>query len=116
MENKTYEMNLLLDFFGELLSDRQRECLSLYYDDDLSLAEIAEIAGISRQGVRDNIVRATESLHFFEEKTGLVRRFLKTRDVVERIETQLAELSGHADERGRELIAGIAETVGDLKY
>ncbi len=58
MKNQVYRMSMLFDFYGELLTDRQREFFDLYYNDDLSLAEIAENAGISRQGVRDIIVRA----------------------------------------------------------
>ena len=53
MKNQTYRMTMLYDFYGELLTDRQREFFDLYYNEDLSLAEIAENAGISRQGVRD---------------------------------------------------------------
>ena len=53
MKNQTYRMSMLFDFYGELLTDRQKEFFDLYYNEDLSLAEIAEHAGISRQGVRD---------------------------------------------------------------
>ena len=62
MKNQTYRMTMLYDFYGELLTDRQREFFDLYYNEDLSLAEIAENAGISRQGVRDVIVRAEASM------------------------------------------------------
>ena len=58
MKNQTYRMTMLLDFYGEILTQRQREFFDLYYNEDLSLAEIAENYGISRQGVRDAIVRA----------------------------------------------------------
>ena len=57
MKNQTDRMTMLFDFYGELLTDRQKEFFDLYYNEDLSLAEIAENAGISRQGVRDVIVR-----------------------------------------------------------
>ena len=58
MKNQTYRMTMLFDFYGELLTERQREFFDLYYNEDLSLTEIAENSGISRQGVRDVIVRA----------------------------------------------------------
>ena len=58
VKNQTYRMTLLFDFYGELLTERQKEFFDLYYNEDLSLAEIAENSGISRQGVRDVIVRA----------------------------------------------------------
>ncbi|MEI3305709.1 MAG: YlxM family DNA-binding protein [Dysosmobacter sp.] len=70
MKNQTYRMTMLFDFYGELLTDRQKEFFDLYYNEDLSLAEIAENAGISRQGVRDVIVRAEGIMQEVEDKTG----------------------------------------------
>ena len=58
MDNGRLTRSMLLDFYGELLTDKQRECLDLHYNEDLSLSEIAEQLGISRQGVWDNIRRA----------------------------------------------------------
>ena len=75
MKNQTYRMTMLFDFYGELLTERQKEFFDLYYNEDLSLAEIAENAGISRQGVRDVIVRAEAILTELEDKTGLIKRF-----------------------------------------
>ena len=69
------EQSMLLDFYGELLTDKQRECFDLHYNEDLSLSEIAEQLGISRQGVWDNIRRAESAMREIEEKTGLIRRF-----------------------------------------
>ena len=73
--DKTLRMSLLYDFFGDLLTEKQKEYFNLHYNEDLSLSEIAETAGISRQGVRDIIVRAENQLMEMEEKTGIVRRF-----------------------------------------
>lgn len=67
---------MLFDFYGELLTERQKEFFDLYYNEDLSLSEIAENNGISRQGVRDVIVRAEHIMQDVEDKTGLIRRFL----------------------------------------
>lgn len=75
MKNQAYRMAMLFDFYGDLLTDRQKEFYDLYYNEDLSLAEIAENYGISRQGVRDVIVRAEAYLTEIEDKTGLIRRF-----------------------------------------
>ena len=75
MKNQAYRMSLLYDFYGDLLTDRQKEFFDLYYNDDLSLSEIAENYGISRQGVRDVIVRAEAAMDGIEEKTHLIRRF-----------------------------------------
>ena len=90
MAEKTVEMTLLFDFFGDLLSERQREYFDLYYNDDLSLSEIADMKGISRQGVRDVLSRAQSSLEEYESKTGVVARFMELRG-------SIARLSGTAD-------------------
>lgn len=75
MKNQAYRMTMLYDFYGELLTDRQKEFFDLYYNEDLSLAEIAENYGISRQGVRDVIVRAEGIMADIEDKTGIIKRF-----------------------------------------
>jgi predicted DNA-binding protein YlxM (UPF0122 family) len=69
------QMTMLLDFYGELLTDKQREYYDLYHNEDLSLSEIAENVGITRQGVHDIIVRAENTLLETERKTGLIKRF-----------------------------------------
>ena len=85
-------MSLLFDFYGETLTEKQRELFDLYYNEDLSLAEIAEHAGITRQGVRDSIKRAEHALGEMESKLGLVARYgdtercaLELRDEVSRL-------------------------------
>ena len=75
MFEKNLKLACLLDFYGEVLSERKQSVLSLYYNEDLSLAEIAEEIGISRQGVRDLIKKAEEELLFLEEKLGLEKKF-----------------------------------------
>ena len=79
MKNQTYRMSMLFDFYGDLLTERQKEFYDLYYNEDLSLAEIAENYGISRQGVRDVIVRAEATMDEIEEKTHIIRRFNQNR-------------------------------------
>ena len=63
MKDKAFHMTMLFDFYGDLLTDRQKEFFDLYYNEDLSLAEIAENAGITRQGVRDVLVRAEADVY-----------------------------------------------------
>ena len=86
---KMFEKNLkqvcLLDFYGNVLSDRKQEALSMYYNDDMSLAEIAEEMGISRQGVRDLIKKGEEELEMLEEKLGVVKRFDELSKHLERL-------------------------------
>ena len=74
MFEKNLRLASLLDFYGEVLSERKQEVLSLYYNEDLSLAEIAQEIGISRQGVRDLIKKAEDELSFLEEKLGLQKK------------------------------------------
>ena len=85
MKNQAYRMTLLFDFYGDVLTDRQKEFYDLYYNEDLSLAEIAENYGITRQGVRDVIVRAETILTDLEEKTGLIRRFHALRSQLDEV-------------------------------
>ncbi len=74
MEPTALEWTLLCDYYGELLTEKQKTCFDLYYNQDFSLAEIAENEGISRQGVHDSIVRAEALLRSCEEKLGCVAR------------------------------------------
>ncbi len=91
------EMTLLFDYYGELLTQRQRQCFDLRYNQDLSLGEIAEELQVSRQGVYDNLSRAEALLKNMEEKTGCVRRDLKCREAFRRITAAAQSLAGHAD-------------------
>ncbi len=75
MRADPFQLCLLFDFYGELLTEKQRELFDLYYNEDLSLSEIAEHAGITRQGVRDAVVRAEHILTELEEKLHLVSRY-----------------------------------------
>ena len=92
---KNMEIALLLDFYGEMLTEKQKDMVELYYNDDLSLSEIAENAGISRQGVRDSIKRAEGQLLEMEERLGLARRFREM-------------------QRGFEVICNAAQEIGEL--
>ena len=72
---KNLEISLLLDFYGEMLTEKQRDMVDYYYNDDLSLSEIAENEGITRQGVRDAIKRAETQLQEMENRLGVAKRF-----------------------------------------
>ena len=91
-EGETIDRALLLDFYGELLTDKQRKYWDLHWNEDLSLAEIAEDEGLSRQGVWDILRRAEANLRDVEEKTGLVRRFLDRRGEIQSIRAELMGL------------------------
>ena len=79
------QMALLFDYYGELLTDRQRMCFDLRHNQDLSLAEIAQELNVSRQGVHDMIKRCDKILEEYEGKLHLVNRFLKIRSKVQEI-------------------------------
>lgn len=72
MKGKEYRMALLLDYYGPMLTDKQREDMDLYYNEDLSLAEIAEHSQISRQGVRDSIKRGEAYIEELEGRLHIV--------------------------------------------
>lgn len=72
---KNVEMCLLLDFYGDFLTDRQKSIMDLHYNEDLSLGEIAEKEGITRQGVFDIIKRSETLLNEMEQKLGLLRQY-----------------------------------------
>lgn len=74
MKSDPVAMGLLYDYYGALLTERQRTCFELYHGQDYSLAEIAEEAGISRQGVRDAVARAEATLRRCEAQIGSVAR------------------------------------------
>ncbi|KPU28242.1 DNA-binding protein [Caloranaerobacter sp. TR13] len=82
MFEKAVKMGLLFDFYGKLLSDRQYTIIEMYYIHDLSLSEIGEQLNISRQGVHDILKRAEKRLLNYEEKLGLVEKFLKDKDKI----------------------------------
>ena len=92
MKGKPLEMSLLFDFYGETLTEKQRELFDLYYNEDLSLSEIAEHAGITRQGVRDSIKRAEHALREMEEKLGLVARYGGTERCAEELMQEVERL------------------------
>ena len=120
MKNQTYRMTMLFDFYGDILTPRQRELFDLYYNEDLSLAEIAENCGISRQGVRDVIVRAENAMTELEDKTGLVRRFLQMQPKIAAIEEAAQQIKTinyrqYENPQLDELAATILENAEGLK-
>ena len=92
------EMTLLFDYYGDLLTDRQKMCFDLRHNQDLSLAEIAEELQISRQGVHDNLSRAEALLINMEEKTGCVRRDMQCRMAAREIRSAAEILLQQNDE------------------
>ena len=82
---KNLEISFLLDFYGDMLTEKQRDVVELYYNEDLSLAEIAAHSGITRQGVRDSIKRAESQLLEYEDRLHLAARFRRIEEVLSSI-------------------------------
>lgn len=89
---KNLEFSVLLDYYGAMLTDKQRTILTEYYDEDLSLAEIAENYGITRQGVRDAIKHGEATLTGMESRLGYARRESAQRADLERLEQLVMEV------------------------
>ncbi len=93
------ELILLYDYYGDLLTDRQKECFELRYNQDLSLSEIGQELGISRQGVYDNLCRTEALLKNMEQKTGCVQRDINCRKAVKTVRQAAVAISEHPDEQ-----------------
>lgn len=101
--DKTFRMALLFDAYGDLLTEKQRRFFTLYYHDDLSLGEIAETHGISRQGVYDIVKRSEKALQQFEDHLQLVRREEHMRQVVGKMSVAIDQLRSLTCELSPEL-------------
>jgi len=105
-------INLLYDFYGPLLTDRQRQLLELYYEQDYSLGEIAGELSVTRQAVHDTLKRAEESLEYFERKLNLAMRYLNDRNRIGEALAVLDDLAGGREEaliRLRQLLREMRE-------
>ncbi len=97
---------LLLDFYGQLLTERSLEVATLHYNEDMSLSEIAELLGVSRQAVHDALRRAAETLSGYEDKLHLAGLFLKQR---EGIAAAVADLDAGNAASARERLLALTE-------
>ena len=96
--DKIGKISLLLDFYGPLLTEKQLEYMSLYYHHDLSLSEIAEEKGVSRQAVFDLVKRGEKVLCEYEEKLGLVQKFLQEREILSKVAAIINRCSSNTDQ------------------
>lgn len=92
MYEKIVQIALLFDFYGQLLTEKQINIVDMHYNNDLSLSEISEQLGISRQGVYDTLKRAEKTLFEYEEKLNLVNRFTKQNDNLNQITAMLNDI------------------------
>ncbi len=99
--SKNMEISFLLDFYGDMLTEKQRMMVDYYYNEDLSLAEIAENEGITRQGVRDSIKRAEAQLLEMEERLALAARFRRMQNDLQKVQESAQLLRQVNDRNGR---------------
>lgn len=120
MEKAVY-LSLLLDLYGPLLTEKQREYADLYYNENLSLGEIAENDGISRQAVRDSLLRAEAVLRDTEAKTGLLARHQKLWREIQGAEALLREMGELNGEKLRSpellsLLTRLQQRLDEMKF
>ena len=108
-----FEMALLLDYYGGMLTEKQKECFDMRYNQDLSLGEIGQLLGVSRQAVCDNLTRTEALLRRMEENIGCVKRDMLIRKAAREILEAAAVLDTSSDpsvsQMARRIIAAAQE-------
>ncbi len=103
------ELSRLLDRYGQMLTERQRRMVDDYANANFSLAEIAENAGITRQGVRDTLVRAEQQLRGYEERLGLVQKLDRQQMLLSQLDRMIGKLPDGGEKQG---LCTVAEQLG----
>ena len=112
MFEKNMKLAYLLDFYGEALDERTNGIMQAYYDDDLSLSEIADGEGISRQGVRHIIKKGEDQLEYFEQRLGLAAHYSELEAAVEKLKVVLGDLNDKkGTEESQRLISEVITTI-----
>ncbi|WP_208589159.1 putative DNA-binding protein [Gracilibacillus suaedae] len=106
MLEKTTRINALYDFYQQLLTDKQRNYMEMYYVEDFSLGEISETSNVSRQAIYDNIRRTEQMLEEYEQKLGLYQKFLKRQSLLQEL---LALAEENNDQVWKEKVEQIIE-------
>jgi len=107
------QLSILYDFYGELLSEHKKQIFEDYVLNDLSLGEIAQERGLSRQGVHDIVKRCAIQLKEYEDKLSLIKKFNNIKDKVEKIKAILSEMNdkGQTDNNCLKLIESLADDI-----
>ena len=114
MQADKLELILLFDLYGELLTDKQKDCFDLHYNQDLTLAEIAELRGTSRQGVHDAVSRAEAQLLRLEEVTGCLaqqRKIIRCAAALEELAGRIRQPEGWSSETASAAVAAAAQAL-----
>lgn len=96
---KKIEIGWLLEFYGKLLTDKQQNIMSLYFNEDIGLSEIGDMMGVTRQAVRDIISRSEKLLYDYESKLGLLQQFKHTSSLLKEISKKIQNLDGNEEEK-----------------
>lgn len=107
---KRVELGMLLDFYGPLLSEKRREVMQMYFGDDMSLQEIADTLGVSRQAVHDLQKSASQQLYRHEEALGLLKRYRRFEQEIQKCSELVKRVKG-ADESDRQALEEIKSTL-----
>lgn len=106
------QTSLLYDFYGALLTEKQREVMELYHEENFSIVEIAEELGVTKQAIHENLKKSEKILRSYEEKLGLMKSLLETRDLIEAIDERIDLLMGKAREKGA---ADLEKDLGEIR-
>lgn len=97
--DKIAQISLLYDFYGELLTKKQRQVMALYHEENLSLSEIGEEFGITKQAVHDTLKKAEQALREYENKLGLVDKFICSSRALSQIDKEIDEIAAATAEK-----------------
>lgn len=105
------KIGMLLEIYGKLLTDKQEKLLNYYYNNDLSLAEIAEFEGITRQAVRDNIKKGEKKLFDYEEKLGVMKKTNHQKEMLDDVISKISDLKLNEEEQIQKELQEITDTL-----
>ena len=108
---KNFKDNMLLDFYGAMLTEKQQEVMQLYLEQDVSLSEIASLLSLSRQAVYDIVKNAQNTLQFYEDKLCLVKSYIDNKNIL--VEC-LAKLKTIKDETAKQIVSNIEKVIDNL--
>ncbi len=111
---KNLELSYLIDFYGDVLTEKQRDVMEQYYNADLSLSEIAENFGITRQGVRDSIKRGEGILLDLEEKVGFAKKYRSMQEGLQKLSALLQNMEQNS-RTGMSSVEFVQEQVGAMQ-
>lgn len=112
MLDKITETSLLFDFYGNLLTDKQRRVMSLYHEENLSLGEIADEDNVSRQAVHISLKKAEKALYEYEDKLGLVKRWQDNLKLIDNIGSKLRSIDAEElKEADRDTIMSVLDEI-----